>query len=189
MQSNLQQRVSLTPQVIEQIRQRTNQKWRDCQRKKYEIWVVKAPAGYIFGNKLEQPNVYKMLISKSRERIPFMEKQSVQKLCEGGLPNLAEAMKSEGFYQTDGNMIVLMGTAGELWTVKPEKLAASYRMIGGSQINISDIKEGKWFKVERAAESAPSAVGICIPSKYFGFYQTSWGAMVTMNNRMSDGHG
>lgn len=189
MQASFQQRVSLTPQAIEQIRQETNQKWRDCQRKKYEIWVVKAPAGYIFGNKLEQPNVYKTLIGKSRERIPFMEKSLVQRLCEGGLPNLAEAMKSEGFYQTDGNMIVLMGTAGELWTVKPEKLAASYRMIGGGQINTADIKEGKWFKVERAAESFPSAVGICIPKKYFGFFQTSWGAMVTMNNRMSDGHG
>lgn len=171
--------VQLTPDVIEQIRQMTNQKWRDCQRKEYCIFAIAAPAGYVFANKLEQPLSYKA-ICKVTKGNPII---SVERLNKN--PQLVQYLKENGCYQTDGNRIVLCGTRGELWDVKPEKFVSSYTMPDGSPITKKPLN---WCVVKRASETMPNAVAIQLPIKFHGVYQTSW-AMLQVNDLHSEGHG
>ena len=174
-----QQRVELIPQTIEMIREMSHQKWRDCQRKDYFIYAIKAPAGYIFANKLEQPLSYKA-ICRVNNGNPII---SIQKIERN--PKLVEYVKQNGFYKTDGSRIVLCGTVGELWDVKPEKLVSSYTMPDGSPIE--KLPDG-WFVIKRASETRPNSVGIQLPIQFHGIYQTSW-AMLHVNDINSGGHG
>lgn len=172
--------VTLTPQVIEELRKQTGQEWKDCQRKEYAVYACKPPAGYLYANKLEQPDSYDA-ICEANGGNPIISEKEVS-----AHPGLFGFLKVNGFYQTDGNRVVLCGTQGELWDVKPEKLAQSYRMPDGKEIvNISE----DWFTVSRAAEDTPSAVAIQLPVEYMGRYQTSWGSLLEVNHPNSTGHG
>lgn len=173
------QQVMLTPDVIEHIRMETKQEWRKCKRKQYNIFACKVPAGYIFANKLEQPESYNAI--KQTFHKDFVYTSEFNKV-----PQLVEFLKQHGFYQTDGTRIVLCGTKGELWDVKPEKLVQSYRLMNGMLIR--DIKDNEWFEVSRAGEASATSVGIQLPNKYLGVYQASW-ATLTVNNPNSGGHG
>lgn len=173
------QQVVLTPQAIEQIRQQTKQEWRKCKRKQYNIFACKMPAGYIFANKLEQPNSYNAIKQ-------VFHKDIVHSSEFKNNPQLVEFLKANGFYQTDGTRIVLCGTKGELWDVKPEKFVQSYRAITGGQI--TSMEDGIWIEVTRAPEMKANAVGIQLPKKYLGVYKTSW-ATLYVNNPNSSGHG
>ena len=174
-----QEKVLLSPEVIEEIRQKTKQKWRDCQRKDYCIYAIKAPEGYIFANKLEQPLSYKAIM-KYNNNNPFISEERISRN-----KSLSEYVKTHGYYRTDGNRVVLCGTRGELWDVKPEKLASSYTLPDNSPI--TKLPEG-WFVVKRASETRPASVAIQLPIKYHGIYQTSW-ATLHVNDTHSEGHG
>lgn len=41
------------PQVLVQLMSQTNQKWRNCKRKQYNIFACKMPKDIVFANKLE----------------------------------------------------------------------------------------------------------------------------------------
>ena len=173
------QQVVLTPQVIEQIRLQTKQEWRKCKRKQYNIFACKVPEGYVFANCLEQPESYQMIRKNFGTDFVHISKIS-------GNTQLVDFLKTHDFYKSDGTRIVLMWAGGALWDVSPEKFAASYCSISGKPI--SDMKEGEWVEVSRAAESTASAVGIQLPVDIIGIYQTSW-ATLTVNNPNSFGHG
>ena len=168
------------PAVIQQIMQQSGQKkWRKCKRKQYNIFACKLSADYLFANCLEQPESYTAIMQAFKK--PIVSRQEAAKNTQ-----VAEFIKQHGFYMTDGQRIVLCGTRGELWDVKPEKFMSSYRHTDGRQI--TQIPENTWFEVSRAAESTPSALGICIPNTIQGVYRTSW-ATLTVNNPASSGHG
>lgn len=143
--------------------------------------LVKHQRGYVFANKLEQPVSYNALMSTFGRAIVGLSE------LDNHL-DIAKCLKDNGFYQTDGSRIVLCGTKGELWDVKPEKFIQSYRLTSGNQIDINNLKVGSWIEVSRAAEETASAVGIILPTNYLGVYQTSW-ATLYVNNPNSSGHG
>lgn len=173
------QQVILTPQVIEQIRMQTKQEWRKCKRKQYNIFACRVPEGYIFANCLEQPESYNMIRK-------VFGKDFVHTSKFDDNTQLVDFLKAHGFYRSDGTRIVLKGTKGELWDVKPEKFVSSYCSTSGE--SISNMREGEWIEVSRAAESTASAVGIQLPASIVGIYQTSW-TTLTVNNPNSLGHG
>lgn len=166
------------PNVVAQIMQETKQKWRNCKRKQYNIYACKMPKDIVFANKLEQPDSFNVIRKVLGKCITTVDE------CRQH-PDLMQILAKSGFYQTDGNCITLCGTAGELWTVKEEKLKSAYTNINGTVI--TKIPKG-WFTVSRAAEATAQAVGIYIPAKYIGLYQTGWGATLYVNNPNSDGH-
>lgn len=166
------------PNVVAQIMQETKQKWRNCKRKQYNIYACKMPKDIVFANKLEQPDSFNAIRKILGKCITTVDE------CRQH-PDLMQILAKSGFYQTDGNCITLCGTAGELWTVKEEKLKSAYTNINGTVI--TKIPKG-WFTVSRAAEATAQAVGIYIPAKYIGLYQTGWGATLYVNNPNSDGH-
>lgn len=175
----MQQKIYLNQQTIEQIRWETKQWWRPCQRKLYQVWACKVPSGYIFANKLEQPESYKAIQSVyHKDIIP------VELVMQN--PSLFNLLKNNGCYQTSEQKVVLCGTRGEMWDVKDEKFRASYEL--PAKAWGTDFPFLRWFAVMRRAESCPSAVGIQIPHKYLGAYQTSW-ATLFVNNPNSGGHG
>ena len=147
----------------------------------YCIHACKAPAGYVFANKLEQPLSYNAIM-KSNGNNPFIQATKIDSIT-----GLGDFLKKNGYYMTDGSRIVLCGTQGELWDVKPDKLIASYTMQDGSRINLTD-KGSDWFVVRRAAEAVPSSLGIQLPKRFLGVYQTSW-ATLMVNDPNSKGHG
>lgn len=166
----IKQPVLLTPDVIENIRQQTNQKWTKCQRKAYRVYAVRMPAGLIFANRLEQPESFAAIWKATHKRI--IAKSRVT-------PELANFLKQHGYYETDGNRITLCGTQGELWTVKPEKFMQSYVTANKTPFQTPPLK---WTAALRARETAPSAVAIQVPSRIIGVYQTSWGDRLTVNH-------
>lgn len=166
------------PNVLMQIMQETKQKWRNCKRKQYNIFACKMPKDIVFANKLEQPDSFNAMKKVLGKYISTVDE------CRQH-PDLMQILAKGGFYQTDGNCITLCGTAGELWTIKEEKLKSAYTNINGAAI--TKIPRG-WFTVARAAEATAQAVGIYIPKKYIGVYQTGWGAVLYVNNPNSDGH-
>lgn len=136
------------------------------------------PKDIVFANKLEQPDSFNAMQKVLGKYISTVDE------CRQH-PDLMQILAKSGFYQTDGNCITLCGTAGELWTVKEEKLKLAYTNVNGSAI--TKIPRG-WFTISRAAEATAQAVGIYIPSKYIGLYQTAWGQALYVNNPNSDGH-
>ena len=174
-----QQKIALTGESIELIRQATNQKWRDCQRKDYTIFAIKAKPNFVFANKLEQPKSYKRIFDANKGN-PFMHIERVKRSKVMG-PFLQE----NGYYRTEENKVVLCGVCGELWMVSAEKLVSSYTLPDGRMIQrIPD----NWFLVRRAGERVPMAMGIQLPRKYYGVYRASWG-MLSVNDIASGGHG
>ena len=149
-------------------------KWRKCQRKQYNVFAIQAPAGFVFANRLEQPEQYKYIKQRFNANIVH-----VSKITEAD-----RAVLGSNCYVTDGTRIVICGTRGELWTVKPEKLASSYTNCDGTAITEAP-KE--WKEFSRAQENAPSAKGIQIPVKYLAVYEAEWGVL-KMNDLKSGGH-
>ena len=172
--------VELTSQNIEKIRMMANQNWRDCQRKKYSIFAFRPEAGFIFANKLEQPLSYKVIM-KINNGNPIIAERKL-----AAMPKEYEFVMKNGCYKTDGSRIVLCGTRGELWDVKPEKLVSSYTNKNGSPI--TSIPRYKWFVVNRASERCAQAVGIQLPIQILGIFKTSW-ALLRVNDLNSSGHG
>lgn len=164
--------------VLMQIMQETKQKWRNCRRKQYSIYACRMPRDVVFANKLEQPYSYNAIRKILGKYIATTDE------CRKH-PDLMQILARYGCYKTDGNCITLCGTAGELWTVKEEKLKSAYTSANGAPI--TEIPTG-WFTVSRAAEAQAQAVGIYIPRKYEGVYQTSWGATLFVNDPNSEGH-
>ena len=165
-------------QVLSQLMVQTKQKWRSCKRKQYNIYACKMTKDLVFANKLEQPDSYNAMRSILGKYVATVDE------CRQH-PDLMHVLGKFGFYQTDGSCITLCGTAGELWTVKEDKLKSAYMNPNGRAI--TSIPKG-WFTVTRAAESTAQAVGIYIPSQYIGVYKTDWGAILQVNNPKSDGH-
>ena len=149
-------------------------KWRPCQRKKYNIFAIQPAGGYVFANRLEQPEQHKYMKSRFKRSIVHVSKLTEQD----------KAFLGDNCYITDGTKVVLCGTRGEMWTVKPEKLMSSYTKTDGTPITQMP---KQWVEVSRAQEGAPSARGIQIPTKYLGVYQASWGQIVA-NHPASSGH-
>ena len=172
--------VELTPQNVEKIRMITNQNWRGCQRKKYSIFAFWPEAGFIFANKLEQPLSYKVIM-KINNGNPIIAERKL-----AAIPKAYEFVMKNGCYRTDGSRVVLCGTRGELWDVKPEKLASSYTNENDSPI--TSIPRNKWFVVNRASERYAQAVGIQLPIQILGIFKTSW-ALLRVNDLNSTGHG
>lgn len=149
-------------------------KWRNCQRKQYNVFAIFPAAGYVFANKLEQPEQFQYIKNKFRKLV----------VKESQLSEEDKAYLGNNCYVTDGTRVVICGTRGECWTVKPEKFVASYTNTDGSPITKVPTK---WTEFSRAQESAPSAKGIQIPAKYLGVYKASWGEL-TLNDPRSTGH-
>ncbi len=149
-------------------------KWRDCQRKKYNVCAIVPPAGYVFANKLEQPEQFQYIKNKFKTLV----------VKESQLSKEDKLYLGNNCYVTDGTRVVICGTRGECWTVKPDKFMASYTNTDGSPITKVPTK---WTEFSRAQESAPSAKGIQIPVKHLGVYQASWGRL-TLNDPRSTGH-
>ena len=173
MQNNV---IMLTPQQIEEIRAKTQQKWQNCQRKAYQVYAVQMPAGLIFANRLEQPESFAAIYQNMHKHI--VEKSKVPQY-------LAQFLMKNGYYETDGNRITLCGTQGELWTVKPEKFVQSYTTSNKTRFTAPP-KE--WTVALRAQETEPSAVAIQVPVNIIGLYQTSWGDKLVVNHPASN-HG
>lgn len=144
--------------------------------------MLVVPAGYVFANKLEQPLSYNAII-KANKNNPFMKIEDAK--CVNGL---VDFLKANGCYTTDESKFVLCGTQGEFWDVKQEKLVFSDTLMNGKHIDLGDIPVGKWFVVKVAAEYRPSSVGIQLPIKFLGIYQTSC-ATLRVNDTNSSGHG
>jgi hypothetical protein len=140
-----QQQLILNAQTIEQIRQQTNQIWRKCRRKAYNIYACALPAGLIYANKLEQPESFNA-INKMFHRNIITEEEATKS------SDLFLFLDRHGYYKTDGSRITLCGTRGELWDVKPEKFIQSYRLATGEAIR--EIPKCKWFVVSRAQETS-----------------------------------
>ncbi len=149
-------------------------KWRNCQRKAYNVFAIQPEAGFVFANMLEQPQQYQYIKQRFNKAVVH-----VSKLTEEDKKTLGN-----NCYITDGTKVVICGTRGELWTVKPEKLQSSYTKVDGTPIN--EIPK-QWHEFSRAQEGAPSAKGIQIPKQYLGVYEAPWGTL-TMNDPHSRGH-
>lgn len=174
MNNGNKQVVNITPQIIAALA--AQGKVRDCQRKKYDVYGTIMPAGLIFANRLEQPKSYKLITQTFKRAVIKREMLS---------DNQYKQLKELGIYETDGHMVTLCGTVGELWTVKPEKLVNSYTNTDGSKI----VKgPNKWTTYTRAGETAPQAKGIQLPTRFIGKLQTDW-ALLTVNDPDSPGHG
>lgn len=166
--------VNITPQIIAALV--AQGKVRDCQRKKYDVYGTIMPAGLIFANRLEQPKSYKLITQTFKRAVIKREMLSDTQYKQ---------LKELGIYETDGHMVTLCGTVGELWTVKPEKLVNSYTNVDGSRITSGP---NKWTTYTRAGETTPQAKGIQLPAKFIGKLQTDW-ALLTVNDTNSPGHG
>lgn len=149
-------------------------KWRNCQRKQYNIFAILPKAGYVFANRLEQPKEFKYIYKHFGRAIVSKDELTPQQLAELG----------NNCYVTDGQKLVLCGTRGEMWTVKPDKFISSYVKLDGSK---PDKVPTEWTEFSRAPETAPSAKGIQIPADYLGIYDAGWGVLY-MNDPESPGH-
>ena len=152
----------------------SNYKWRNCQRKQYNVYCIVAPAGFVFANRLEQPQQYKYLKQKFKkaivevDRLTAEDKQFLGKNC----------------YITDGKTPVLCGLKGELWTTSPKRVVESYTKVDGSPLTNAPTK---WTEISRKPESAPSAKGMLLPLNFLGTYTGSYGVL-NANDPNSDGH-
>ena len=152
----------------------SNGKWRNCQRKQYSVYAIVPPAGYVFANKLEQPEQFRYIRERFKTFIVSMDK-----ITQADMQALGN-----NCYKTDGKSVVICGTRGELWMSKAEQFVKSYTKPDGSP---ADKIPTQWTEFSRAAESAPSAKGVQIPLKYLGVYQGKYGER-KMNDTMSTGH-
>ncbi len=88
--------------------------------------------------------------------------------------------------------IVLIGTAGEMWQVAPEKVMAKYRNLDGSPVTseqLSGLAEGEPVCIETVQDgSAPHVWAFRTDVKDVGTILTDWGAVVPVNHPMV-GHG
>lgn len=149
-------------------------KWRSCQRKQYNIYAILPPAGYVFANRLEQPKEFKYIQQRFGRYIVHQSELTPQDTSVLG----------NNCYVTDGQRLVLCGTQGELWTVKPDKFLSSYVKPDGSRPEKVPVH---WTMFSRMPETAPSAKGLQIPVNYLGIYDAGWGVL-RMNDPESSGH-
>lgn len=149
-------------------------KWRNCQRKQYNIFAILPKAGYVFANRLEQPKEFKYIQQRFSRHIVKKDELTQQDIATLG----------DNCYVTDGQKLILCGTRGELWTVKPDKFVASYVKTDGTR---PDKVPTEWTEFSRQQELAPSAMGIQIPVSYLGIYDAGWGVL-RMNDPESPGH-
>lgn len=149
-------------------------KWRDCQRKKYNVYAILPAAGYVFANKLEQPEQFEYIKNKFRKLV----------VEESQLSKEDKAYLVGNCYVTDGTGVVICGTRGECWMIKPEKFVTSYINTDGSHITKVPTK---WTEFSRAQESAPSAKGIQIPVEHLAVYQ-GIRFRLTLNDPKATGH-
>lgn len=149
-------------------------KWRKCQRKQYNVFAIVPPAGYVFSNKLEQPDEY-----------AHIKKRFGKVIVHANLITDADLhVLKKNCYITDGKTVVICGTRGELWTTSPANFIESYTKIDGTKITKVPTD---WVEVSRAAESAPSGYGLQIPIHVLGNYTGKYGIR-QMNNPNSSGH-
>lgn len=168
-------KAQLTPQFLQGVMAETKQTWRKCQRKNYDVYATIMPAGVMFANRLEQPEVYKQLINCYGTPVITPDKKP-------------SSIDPKSLYTVQEGQVVLCGTRGELWTVKAEKFLKSYTtQYTDNKTLEKKLKQG-WVVASRAGEDKPQAVGICIPAKYLVQVQLSW-ATLYMNDPRSGGHG
>ena len=168
-------KAQLTPQFLQRVMAETKQTWRKCQRKNYDVYATIMPAGVMFANRLEQPEVYKQLINCYGTPVITPDKKP-------------SSIDPKSLYTVQEGQVVLCGTRGELWTVKAEKFLKSYTtQYTDNKTLEKKLKQG-WVVASRAGEDKPQAVGICIPAKYLVQVQLSW-ATLYMNDPRSGGHG
>lgn len=149
-------------------------KWRNCQRKQYNIYAILPPAGFVFANRLEQPKEFKYIQQRFGKCIVHQSELLQQDMHVLG----------NNCYVTDGRKLVLCGTQGELWTVTPEKFLSSYMKLDGSR---PEKVPTSWTMFSRVPETAPNAKGIQVPIRYLGIYDAGWGVL-RMNDPDSPGH-
>lgn len=166
-----QQKLNLNQELAHLMK---NGKWKACQRKRYSVHAIVPPAGFVFANRLEQPKSFKHITNKFGRYIVQAEE----------LTDADKALLGSEYYVTDGSKVVVCGTCGELWTVKPEKFAASYTEEDGS---VPKEVPAVWKEYWRAEETEPSAKGVQIPVEYLATYKADWGEL-RMNDLESPGH-
>lgn len=173
------QQVVLTPQEAERIRVETKQLWRPCKRKAYKIAACKLPAGYVYANSLEQPDCYKEIMRVYKR--PIITKAEFDRMANRAM------YTDKDFYVTSDAKITLCGTQGEMWEVRLDRFAQSYRMSNGAPINVPTLPRCRWFVVARAGGRGAVEVGICIPKTIVAKVVLSWGVLY-MNSPKSKGH-
>lgn len=153
----------------------STQKWRDCQRKQYNVYAILPPSGFVFANSLEQPEQHKYILQRFGGR---------HVVHESFLTEQDRQFLGNNCYLTDGKKIVICGTRGEMWTVRPDKFVASYVETDGSR---PEKVPTYWREYTRSPETAPSAKGCQIPVNYLGIFKADWGEL-KMNDPNSGGH-
>lgn len=164
--------------------------YKNCAKKQYEIYVCMPPKNTIVINKLEQADVVKALGGRT-----YFTVDEIEKMQKTGNPRLAELQQLVGqgraYAVTDATPFVLCGTVGEMWTIKPDKLASIYNFLQGGQplaINQQTLNQrlnGKyldWTLIRTSPQATAGQNMACfVPSSQKGQIQTSWGSILNYN--------
>ena len=164
--------------------------YKNCAKKQYEIYVCMPPKNTIVINKLEQADVVKQLGNKT-----YFTRDDIDKIQKTNPPllSLLQSLVSQGraYAVTDATPFVLCGTVGEMWTIKPDKLASTYMFLQNGQplqINQQTLNQRMkndvldWTVVRTSPQATAGQNMACfVPSSQKGQIQTSWGSVLNLN--------
>ena len=162
--------------------------YKPCQKKQYEIHVCMPPKGTIVFNKLEQADSIKLMGGKTFFTVEELERLKVQNPQK--FATIQQLVGSgRGYLVSDGTPFVLAGTIGEMWCVKPDKLASGYTFLSNGQpVRIDDRTLQQRCKgdcmdwqVIRSVPSNSKAWACFVPLAQKGQVMTSCGVVLNYN--------
>jgi len=153
--------------------------YKKCRKKQYSIHFCIPPKGTIVINKLEQADVVAQL---KRQYFTVVELEKMKAEAPQNyqlLQNLAQQGKL--YVVSEKTPVVLVGTMGEMWTVKFEKLVKGYTLTNGNAWDsIKPEVVVDWTSITSNPD-ASVAFACFVPVMQKGQIQTPWGAVLNYN--------
>ena len=142
--------------------------YKECQKIYYSVYACKPPKGAVVINKFEQVSAVRELGGQTF----FTETDAIlNSLIAEGRANITD----------ECTPYIIMGTAGELWTVSEDTLMTRYTLEDGSPLMPSTLSIPSWVKVKTSPKSVK--LWACfVPKDVTGTVTTTWGARLTIND-------
>lgn len=160
--------------------------YKNCQKKLYTIHVCMPELNTIVVNKLEQPETLKFLKGKSFIQPHEYNSNPALKAAISQLP------ANTYYITTQEQPFVLAGTLGEMWTIKPAKLASTYTFADKTPINSQTLQKKvksnmlDWTPITTIPNNTVT-MACFVPLNQKFQVNTAWGTI--LNGNIGRGHG
>lgn len=148
------------------------------------------PKNTIVINKLEQADVVRQLGGRTYFTVDDIKRLQAQNPAM--IITLQQLVgQGRAYAVTDATPFVLCGTVGEMWTIKPDKLASTYMFLqNGQPLQINQqtlnqrMKNGvlDWTVIRTSPQATAGQNMACfVPTAQKGQIQTAWGSVLNLN--------